>query len=72
MSENELPHVLRKSLAKKKSNWELRVIGDKENVPFAEHFWLAASGKIAKDFTEKIIIIIIIIKTENLYLRNKS
>ena len=36
LAENELPHVLRKSLAKK-PNWYLRIIGDKENVLFAEH-----------------------------------
>ena len=47
LAENELPHVLRKNLAEK-SNWYLWIIGDQENVLFAEYLWLAASGKDCK------------------------
>ena len=53
LAENELPHVLRKSLAKKKSNCYLRIIGDKENVLFTEQLWLASFGKDYKRFYSK-------------------
>ena len=46
-AENELPHVLRKSIAEK-SNWYLWIIADKENALFAGYLWLAASGKHCK------------------------